>query len=66
MIVILLVANQTVIYYTAELRGSETSISHVDVMNVLDILTLIPDCVRTSAPLLQCILVLSPDSLVRQ
>ena len=80
MIVILLVANQTVIYYTAELRGSdkgaqdpglritilvqfcklsshwrmnfkskrdlscmlsETSISHVDVMNVLDILTLI-------------------------
>ena len=77
---ILLVANQTVIYYTVELRGSdkgaqdpglritilvqlcklsshwrmnfkskrdlscmlsETSISHVDVMNVLDILTLI-------------------------
>ena len=27
---------------------------------------LIPDCVRTSAPLLQCILVLSPVSLVRQ
>ena len=79
-LVILLVANQTVIYYTVELRGSdkgaqdpglritilvqfcklsshwrmnfkskrdlscmlsETSISHVDVMNVLDILTLI-------------------------